>query len=107
MPAIIKMPNSLEDYAIVELQGDIQADCAMDGRFLGNLFFGNNGIPMLIIGNHLMYGKESKMEKPLAMLRRVKSDETGAEYHVNAIIRQKILFKTRPKPIVGTPGKGK
>ena len=45
-----------------------------------------------------MFGKEMKMEKPLALLE--KKTDTGVAYHIKTIITKKLIFKTRPKPIV-------
>lgn len=48
-----------------------------------------------------MYGKEMPLEKPLAVLQKNECDSGKIEYCVTSIVRRKILFKTRPKPIVG------
>ena len=47
-----------------------------------------------------MYGKEVKMEKPMALMEKSKN-EAGTEYLIKCVIKRKIIFKTRPKPIVG------
>ncbi|KAG5898117.1 hypothetical protein JTB14_006329 [Gonioctena quinquepunctata] len=91
-----------EEWAIIELQGDLKSHTESDfkGQFIGDLHYGKSGTPLLIIGHHLMYGKEAKMEKPFALLEKKRTGD-DAEYLVKAIIRNKIIFKTRPKPIVG------
>ncbi|XP_063915347.1 chromosome transmission fidelity protein 8 homolog [Zophobas morio] len=102
MPIFVKVPSEglSPDWAIVELQGDLKShsQSPFDGQFIGDLHFTKSGTPVLIIGHHLMFGKEMKMEKPLALLE--KKTDTGVAYHIKTIITKKLIFKTRPKPIV-------
>lgn len=92
-----------EKYGIVELQGDLksQSETAFEGKFIGDLHYTKHGHPLLIIGHHLLYGKEVKMEQPIALLEKQRDAQGGTEYQVRCVIKHKLIFKIRPKPIVG------
>ncbi|GBG33852.1 Chromosome transmission fidelity protein 8-like [Hondaea fermentalgiana] len=84
----------------------------LGGQTLGELTF-DNGVPILEIGVHRLEGKIVKIPKPFAVIERIEDHNSAAnniedsdqlpvtKFAVRGIIRQKILFKTRPKPLVG------
>ena len=65
---------------------------------------------MLIIGHHILHGEAVTMDKPFAVLERKQDCETSGsqntvEYHVKAIVRRKLVFSDRPKPIIASVSK--
>jgi len=113
-------PACLAEWALVELQGDLESrsELSLAGQLIGDVHFTRQGVPVLIVGHHILWGKVATLEKPLLVMSKrqrtaeasagdgeVMEMETGAEtdnsrYHIQAVIRRKILFKSRPKPII-------
>ncbi|XP_063232058.1 chromosome transmission fidelity protein 8 homolog isoform X2 [Bacillus rossius redtenbacheri] len=93
------------EWAVVELQGDLESRSrrSLFDQFIGDLHFTTKGVPVLIIGHHILYGKEVSLEKPFAVMERAHpqpSPGAPTEYVVKGLVRRKLLFKTRPKPII-------
>ncbi|XP_070617834.1 chromosome transmission fidelity protein 8 homolog [Erythrolamprus reginae] len=115
--AVRRAAGAEAEWLLLELQGQLEArggggDGGLAGRLLGDLHFTQEGAPVLLLGHHVLYGKVVRLEKAVAVLRR--GGEAASEdpprgppaYEVAALIRTKLLFKTRPKPIVpGAPKK--
>ncbi|XP_064552444.1 chromosome transmission fidelity protein 8 homolog [Drosophila montana] len=147
MPIIIKTSSAgAGEWAIIELQGDLEvrSNQSMHDQFIGDLYYNKYGQPILIIGHHILQGREQKLDKPFAVLEKSKTnegqqllnitnatleasalnatagaertllDETVAlehksrqrtEYTVRAICTKKLIFKSRPKPIIANVAK--
>ncbi|CAK1556300.1 unnamed protein product [Leptosia nina] len=97
-----KAESGVPEWAIVELQGLVQTkkEQELGPITVGDLhFFNRNKHPVLVLGHHVLNGKEVKLEQPMAVIERV-GDNGRMEYRVKAIVKKKLLFKSRPKPII-------
>ena len=74
-----------------------------------------DGTPIMIIGHHILYGKVIDLDKPLVAIEKLEVGkdldqeemmdvddhlELKTEYRVTSVIKKKLIFKTRPKPII-------
>ncbi|XP_076036444.1 chromosome transmission fidelity protein 8 homolog isoform X2 [Oratosquilla oratoria] len=109
IPIKIIGDDGLPQWVLVELQGDLtsRTEQALKDKFIGDLHYTRQGVPVLIIGHHILYGKVQDLRKPFAVMEKVKMSEGAVMigsapvvYHVKAVIRKKLLFNTRPKPII-------
>jgi hypothetical protein len=58
-----------------------------------------NGRYSIKIGNQLILGEKKALPKPRLIMRKVKTEEGGLVLRVEAMIKERICFFTRPKPV--------
>lgn len=105
--------QSVKEWAIIEIQGELESSTgdSIGGKLIGHLIFSSKGRPILIIGYHILYGKIVENNPPLAILKRSRSsqvlssnpvynDTVSTDFTVLALVKKRITFKTRPKPII-------
>ncbi|CAH8629996.1 unnamed protein product [Schistosoma margrebowiei] len=101
-------PNGeVSEWLMIELQGDVlsKTNSPLAGKNLGDLHFSQeNGDPVLLIGHHVLFGKVVALEKPMLVTKR-NTTSGSLQYDIVSVIRRKLLFKTRPKPIISCASK--
>ncbi|XP_045496108.1 chromosome transmission fidelity protein 8 homolog [Colias croceus] len=94
--------SGVPEWAIIELQGLVQTkkELMSGPTAVGDLhYFSRNKHPVLILGHHVLNGKEIKLEQPMAVIEK-ETINGYIDYKVKAIVKKKLLFKSRPKPII-------
>ncbi|KAJ8041730.1 Chromosome transmission fidelity protein 8-like [Holothuria leucospilota] len=112
------LPGIGAEWVMIELQGQLESpeNEQLSGNFMGDLHFNKKGAPILIIGHHILYGKVMTLEKPFLVLTKrsqggdgnelesMETDQsevqTDQKYSISAVVKKKLMFKTRPKPII-------
>ncbi|OAO14166.1 chromosome transmission fidelity protein 8 [Blastocystis sp. ATCC 50177/Nand II] len=101
---IVDRESGKQQWVIIELQGTLHNcnEAPLNGCDLGTLQW-TNGNPVLRIGNHLCEGKVVKLQKPILVTSRgedSESEHNGPHYVIEAIVREKLLFSNRPRPLL-------
>ncbi|KAJ2850981.1 hypothetical protein IWW36_001505 [Coemansia brasiliensis] len=92
----------LKEFCLLEAQGSLETDSP--GGLRGQPQFAEierqaNGQVMMKIGVHRVQGTLVKLKKPLAVLKK-HSTEDGTSYSIDAIVKEKFLFKLRPDVVL-------
>eukprot|EP01112_Ceratiomyxa_fruticulosa_P017578 TRINITY_DN5499_c0_g1_i1.p1 TRINITY_DN5499_c0_g1~~TRINITY_DN5499_c0_g1_i1.p1 ORF type:complete len:131 (-),score=38.08 TRINITY_DN5499_c0_g1_i1:77-469(-) len=120
MQFFIRCRESLDEWSILEIQGSLEVSDAenVDELEAGVLTLTGNSNATLMIGASMLEGKVTPLKKPLVVMKKKgvdqieymdegdseKDSSNSTEYEVVGIVKEKIIFKTRPKFIV-TPKK--
>jgi chromosome transmission fidelity protein 8 len=96
------------EAVILEMQGTLEFPPEVSNAELelGELAFSGDTKASLTIGNHVLDGKRVKLDKPLLLLE-VKPNLDGGDYRISTVIREKILFSSRPKHFVDSEHRGR
>ncbi|KAL0270614.1 UNVERIFIED_CONTAM: hypothetical protein PYX00_007964 [Menopon gallinae] len=97
--------GKIREWGLIEFQGSFSNDdndeTQLSEVYIGDLNYTKDGIPFFINGHHILHGQEVKLQKPLAILcKDFEKEDCQKQYVVKALIRKKVIFKTRPKPII-------
>lgn len=123
---LLKAEDGENAWILIELQGTIESrnGLSLDGVEFARLnrevccvhvqsfsvvstdrivLHSQGGVPKLIMGKMQLEGTEVKLKKPLAIMTLIKPDDGSTQYHTAGVVRQKLVFKTRPVPASRPP----
>ncbi|KAJ1833096.1 hypothetical protein IWW55_004962 [Coemansia sp. RSA 2706] len=103
MPQIdIRYKTPQRSFCLVEAQGSLETDSS--GGLQGQQKFGEiehkNGQVLMRVGVHRVPGTLVQLKKPLAILKKRSNEDGSIRYDVEAIVREKFLFKVRPDVVL-------
>jgi len=108
-----------DEVVLIELQGSLEVGGETAGQLVGKLDLDSDPKkPTLLIGHHLLEGKLVNLAKPLAVMHKTsnvaedseehalhdgKANSVGTtpEWDIVAVVKRKMVFATRPMPMVG------
>ncbi|GMT28421.1 hypothetical protein PFISCL1PPCAC_19718, partial [Pristionchus fissidentatus] len=93
--------SGVEEWMLIDMQGEINnGGRPFDKEMLCNIGWRkDNSEALMLIGHHLLEGKIVPLEKPYLVI--APGEQDGKKImHAEGIIRRKLVFKLRPKPIV-------
>ena len=56
------------------------------------------GVPRLVMNKTQLEGEQVTLKRPFAVMQLHKPDDGSREYHTVGVVRQKLVFKSRPAP---------
>lgn len=93
-------PENSREWCVIEFQGEITGDVV--GNELGSLRINSNGSVEMVIDQNTIEGSIMTLKSPLLIFEKERNDGEGKEakpLEVQGIVRKKVVFKSRPKPI--------
>lgn len=94
-------------WALLDLQGAVESNVDdLRNVELGEITFAENGTAVMVVGRQRLEGKRTPLKVPLAVLER-QSDEHGTSYSVVHLLKEKVVFRLRPQPVISEDLKGK
>ncbi|KAL7071484.1 hypothetical protein ACQ4LE_009470 [Meloidogyne hapla] len=110
---LVKNENGIAEWIMMELPGTLTINDKVDGQKFGKLLWEKKDdgkeYVKTIIGRQLLQGECVELEKPFIVINRASLQQEKLENattgdkkscEVVAIIRRKIYFIGRPKPII-------
>ncbi|PON64688.1 Chromosome transmission fidelity protein [Parasponia andersonii] len=100
-----------QEWAIVELQGEVEVQPDFQHQ-IQSLPIGQLCRPSsqetytFTVGYHELTGTKMSLKKPMLVLKKGKKSSDpvgGVDLEVIGVIRNRILFKTRPKALISKP----
>ncbi|KAH7699936.1 replication factor C complex [Aphelenchoides avenae] len=106
---IVENENGLREALFIELQGTFEIDGDLSGDAFGEVLWrGKERTPLLFIQHQMYVGEVKTMKKPFLIMdrRTVRDDPERAgdkKVDIVGIVRRKLVFKHRPRPIINEP----
>uniref|UniRef100_A0AC34R0D5 Uncharacterized protein n=2 Tax=Panagrolaimus sp. JU765 TaxID=591449 RepID=A0AC34R0D5_9BILA len=97
---LVKNEDGFEELTLIELQGSLEIHKDIGGLKFGDIRWEDQKA-LLCIGNNMLEGKFIQLDKPL-LLMDLKSQSKNF-VRIQGIIERKLLFCSRPKPILSGP----
>ncbi|KAJ1858131.1 hypothetical protein GGH12_001720 [Coemansia sp. RSA 1822] len=91
------------EFCLLEAQGSLETDGT--GGLRGQQKFAeierqDNDQVLMRIGVHRVQGSLVKLKKPLAVLKKRVADDGSISYDIEAVVKEKFLFKLRPDVVL-------